>query len=149
MKFTSKLNKEFKLEYEKKMKNGKVKTKNELLSIKFDERKCFSTINKINEITNLSTSYLLKPYCERNKYFDFLVWDVKKKYLYVFQITINNKHKKSEVILKKKRILNEYHPTNKDQIKFFWITLKDIDLSKIMKKGSFLIKFEKIKINKD
>ena len=88
------------------------------------------------------------PYCERNKYFDFLVWDGPKKYLYVFQITIDKTHKKSDELFFADENLNQYCHISKNQIKFLWITLKDIDLSNIMNEGSFLIKYEKETINK-
>ena len=48
-----------------------------------------------------------------------------------------------------KKNFDKYHPLEKEQIKFFWITLNGIDLKGIMKEGSFLINFDEGTIKKN
>lgn len=134
MKFCSKLNKEFACcNMIKKLSNGNPMREEALLSIKFEEIKLFSCIQEINDMANSSRNVLLKPYFERNKYFDFLIWNGMEKNLYVFQTAINKEFKKSDELFFDKDNLNQYDHITENQIKFFWITLKEIDLSNIMR----------------
>ena len=67
---------------------------------------------------------LIKPAKFNNPVFDFIIWDAKSKYLYVFQITINANHSPSDEAFfteEKYKFLRELKDV---QVRFIWITNK-------------------------
>ena len=73
-------------------------------------------------LKNKKNSCLIKPAKFNNPVFDFIIWDAKKEFLYVFQITINEKHNTVDenfFTYEKYSFLR-----NHKNVRFIWITNK-------------------------